>query len=152
MLFKDITQPIEKRIQLLIAELTTEEPLYPFGYGLSYSKFKYERLDIRAFHKDGKLKISVIVSVKNISEVDGAEVVQLYVAKKDSKYNRPAKKLCAFERVEIPAGKTVEVNMEIDPHYLEVFEKGEFVLEEGKYEFTVGRNSKDDLLSLQINL
>lgn len=118
-----------------------KEPLYPFGYGLSYSKFEYSDFKMNKVSSAGKTKLTATVTVKNVSDVDGAEVVQLYVSKSDSKYVRPVKKLCGFERVEIPSGKCATVTMEVDLHYLECFENGDFVLEAGKYQFGVGTNS-----------
>ncbi|MCQ2575901.1 MAG: glycoside hydrolase family 3 C-terminal domain-containing protein, partial [Treponema sp.] len=133
-----------------------KEPLYPFGYGLSYSKFEYTNLklerDTEGTGKDKKVSLTATITVKNTSTVDGAEVVQLYVCKPDSKYVRPVKKLCAFERKEIKAGETAVVILEIDPHYLEVFEDGKFVLESGKYTFAAGTSSGDLPLKAEINL
>ncbi|MCQ2591342.1 MAG: glycoside hydrolase family 3 C-terminal domain-containing protein [Treponema sp.] len=130
-----------------------KEPLYPFGYGLSYSKFEYSDFKVwKNVTDNGKIELKASVSVKNDSAVDGAEVVQLYVKKTDSQYIRPVKKLCGFERIEIPAGKTRCVEIDIDVHYLECFENGDFVLEKGIYKFAVGTDSKNLCLEEQITL
>lgn len=129
-----------------------KEPLYPFGYGLSYSKFEYSDFKMNKISVADKTRVTASVSIKNVSDVDGAEVVQLYVSKNDSKYVRPVKKLCAFERVEIPAGKCVPVEMEVDLHYLECFEDGDFILESGVYQFGVGTNSNAISLKEKIEL
>jgi len=78
------------------------EPLYPFGYGLSYSSFKYVKVRKSLFGK------KIIVKVKNTSDRDGVETVQLYV-KRDGDTEGPIKALRAFKRIFVPAGKTVRV-------------------------------------------
>ena len=129
-----------------------KEPLYPFGYGKSYSEFKYNSIKLEKNCTNNEIKLKAIINVENLSKIDGAEVVQLYVSKSDSKYVRPCKKLCGFQRVEIEAGKTVEVVIEIDLHYLECFEKGEFILENGNYNFSAGGNSLQLPLKAEICL
>jgi len=83
------------------------EPLYPFGYGLSYSSFKYTKVRKGLFGK------KVIVKVKNTSERDGVETIQLYINRKGDREG-PIKSLRAFKRVNIPAGKTVKVVFRLD--------------------------------------
>jgi beta-glucosidase len=129
-----------------------KEALYPFGYGLSYSKFQYSDLKITKEVTDGKIKLKAKVFVKNVSDVSGAEVIQLYVSKANSKYSRPIKKLCAFDRIEIPAGETKSVEIEVDLHYLKCFENGDFVLESGSYEFGIGTDSNTLILIDKIEL
>lgn len=129
-----------------------KEALYPFGYGLSYSKFQYSDLKMTKEVTDGKIKLKAKVFVKNVSDVSGAEVIQLYVSKADSKYSRPIKKLCAFDRIEILAGETKSVEMEVDLHYLKCFENGDFVLESGSYEFGIGTDSNTLILIDKIEL
>lgn len=114
-----------------------KEPLYPFGYGLSYSKFEHSDFKLTKKEDGGKIKLTASVLVKNISDVDGAEVVQLYVSKSDSTYKRPVKKMCAFERVEIGAGETKGIILDVDLHYLECFDGGNFVFEKGVYAFGI---------------
>lgn len=129
-----------------------KKPLYPFGYGLSYSTFEYKNLKLNRVTENGKVKLTATVTVSNTSKVDGAEVVQIYVSKPDSKFVRPVKKLCGFSRNEIPAGGTVDVVIDIDPHYLEVYEKDSFVLETGMYTFATGGDCESSGLKADINL
>ena len=82
--------------------------LYPFGYGLSYSDFTYEKIESV---KQDKKNIRVTVSVKNTSGRDGEEVVQLYASYPDSKVERPSKQLRAFRRIPIKAGETRKVKL-----------------------------------------
>lgn len=89
-------------------------PAYPFGYGLSYSKFGYSNLKVssNSFTKDGKLTVSV--DVTNNSAVDGKEVVQLYIHDHFGSVTRPVKELKGFELTEIKAGQTKTVTFTID--------------------------------------
>ena len=116
----------------------TEKPLYPFGYGLSYSSFKYSKAKIR---KDGD-KVYVSVKVKNTSKIDGDEVVQLYVSRPDDTEG-PSHALRAFKRVSIPKGKTVNVEFELTPESFEWFDTNHNVMAPlpGKYEILYGPSS-----------
>jgi beta-glucosidase len=122
----------------------TEKPLYPFGYGLSYSTFKYGKAKIR---KDGD-KVYVTVNVKNTSKTDGQEVVQLYVSRPDDTEG-PSHALRAFRRVSIPAGKSADIEFELTPESFEWFDTNHNVMATmpGKYEILYGPSS--DLTTLQ---
>ncbi|MGA2259732.1 MAG: glycoside hydrolase family 3 C-terminal domain-containing protein, partial [Thermoguttaceae bacterium] len=121
------------------------EPLYPFGYGLSYTTFDYSNLKTSAdsLSKDGTLIVSV--DVRNSGKVAGEEVVQLYVKHLDSAVPRPAEELRGFKRIAIRPGerKTVELLLpakslaywDVDRHCL--------IVEPGKIELLVGRSSAD---------
>ena len=122
----------------------TEKPLYPFGYGLSYSKFKYRKAKIR---KEGD-KVYVSVKVKNKSKLDGDEVVQLYV-RRPGDTEGPSHALRAFKRVSIPKRKTVTVEFELTPESFEWFDTNLNLMRpmtEG-YEILYGPSS--DLASLK---
>jgi beta-glucosidase len=113
------------------------EPLYPFGYGLSYTTFEYSNLGVT-----GEL---VHVDVTNSGSRDGEEVVQLYVSYPDSKVDRPNLQLRAFKRVLIHAGETQTVSLELrkrDLAYWNV-ERHEWTLEPGRIEVLVGGSSRD---------
>ena len=119
------------------------KPLYPFGFGLSYTSFEYSGM------KTSKptLTDSVLVSVnvRNTGSRDGDEVVQLYVSYPDSKVERPLKQLKGFKRVFIPAGKTETVQIQLkasDVAYWNV-EKHAFVTEKGKLKLMIGSSSTD---------
>ena len=79
--------------------------LYPFGYGLSYTDFRYSNMQI----KQEQGSVLVYVDVENIGKMDGAEVVQLYVSPKNSLVDRPVRELKAFQKVFVKAGQTVAV-------------------------------------------
>ena len=116
----------------------TEKPLYPFGYGLSYSTFKYGKAKIR---KDGD-KVYVTVNVKNTSKVDGDEVVQLYL-RRPGDTDGPSHALRGFKRVSIPAGNSVDVEFELTPESFEWFDTNHNVMATmpGKYESLYGPSS-----------
>ena len=111
------------------------KPLYPFGYGLSYARFEYVDMEL-----SGGDKPAAVVRVKNVSEIDGDDVVQLYFTVPHSKLRRPAKKLCAFARVHIGAGETAEVRLAVPRHILEIYDthSGEMLVEQGVYRFMAG--------------
>ena len=116
----------------------TEKPLYPFGYGLSYSTFKYGKAKIR---KDGD-KVYFTVNVKNTSKVDGDEVVQLYL-RRPGDTEGPSHALRGFKRVSIPAGNSVDVEFELTPESFEWFDTNHNVMATmpGKYEILYGPSS-----------
>ncbi len=117
-------------------------PLYPFGYGLSYTRFEYG--DAKVLKQD-KQKIYVSVSVKNVGAMDGDEVVQLYASYPDSQVEHPKRQLKAFRRVTIPAGQTSEVVLEVaksDLTYWDTVQHA-FIPEKGKICFEIGASSAD---------
>jgi len=116
----------------------TEKPLYPFGYGLSYSTFKYGKAKLR---KDGD-NVYVTVKVTNTSKLDGDEVVQLYL-RRPGDTEGPSHALRGFKRVSIPAGNSVDVEFELTPESFEWFDTGHNVMATipGKYEILYGPSS-----------
>lgn len=119
--------------------LTAEkEVLYPFGYGLSYTKFDYS--DFFIAEKDGKITASV--TLKNSGNYDGAEVVQLYSSMKDSAVFRAKRELRAFKKVYLKKGEEKKVELAFDTEDLKFFDIGKdrFALEDGEYTFEICRN------------
>ncbi len=116
------------------------KPLYSFGHGLSYSSFDYEKPEITV-----KDKITVSVNVKNTSDRDGDEVVQVYYRPMSKRVKRPLKKLCGFSRINVPSGKTVRAEITIPLSELEFFDvsREKFCLESGDYELMIGSSSSD---------
>ena len=112
------------------------EPLYPFGFGLSYTTFEYGEARVK-----GR---SLIIPVSNTGSVDATEVVQLYVRKADDAEG-PLKTLRGFTRVEIPAGETVEVSLPLTEETFLAWseEKQNMVPVKGKWELLYGGNSHD---------
>ncbi|MBR6857381.1 MAG: glycoside hydrolase family 3 C-terminal domain-containing protein [Bacteroidaceae bacterium] len=128
----------------------TEKPLYPFGYGLSYSKFTYKGIKIK---KSGE-NYKVSLKVKNNGKMDGDEVVQVYV-RRPSDTEGPSHALRAFKRVNIGAGKTQKVEIELTPEQFEWFDPNINLMNvlPGQYEVLVGGNSNlSELKSLKVTL
>ena len=121
------------------------EPLYPFGYGLSYTTFAYSGLRTSSSSLSENGAVSVDFDLKNTGKRDGEEVVQLYVKYLDSKVARPLKELKAFQRVSIKAGQTKRVTLLLRPDGLAYWnvDQHKFVVEPGKIEIMVGSSSSD---------
>ena len=122
------------------------ESYYPFGYGLSYSKFIYKDLKLSNKKMDKDSKIIVTVKVKNDSNVEGKEVTELYLQDIVASVVRPVKELKGFKKVYFSAFEEKEVEFEITPKMLEFWnEELEYKSESGKFKVFVGTNSKDTL-------
>ena len=117
-------------------------PLYPFGYGLSYSTFKYSNLSItNNFEKNSKIEITI--DVKNTGAIEGKEVVQLYIRDKYASITRPVKELKGFELLNLKAGETKAANFELTEKELGFYDnEGKWILEKGEFEVYVGTNSQ----------
>ena len=125
---------------------TQEIPVqFPFGHGLSYTTFEYSNAKAAkpSMTAAGTLKVSV--DVENTGSVDGAEVVQLYIADPEASIDRPAKELKGFEKVFLKAGEKKSVTFEIDAEDLSYFdaEKHEWVAESGEFQALLGSSSED---------
>ena len=122
-----------------------EEPLFEFGYGLSYTTFEYTDLKLSSFVLDPEGEIAVMVNVKNTGDMAGDEVVQLYVRHVNSKVSRPNIELRGFERVHIMPGKTQTVTIPLKAADLAYWDEAKqaFVVEEDKIEVMVGSSSRN---------
>lgn len=119
--------------------------LFPFGFGLSYSKFKYRNMNIVL--NDGK--VSITCKIKNISKVDGKEVVQVYVGGPQTTVFKPLKELKDFTKIFLKAGEEKQIHMEIPFENLKYFnfKEKKWVLETGNYTVYVGGDSENNMLS-----
>ncbi len=114
------------------------EPLYPFGYGLSYSKFSYRNVKLLSHDVKAGSPVKVEANVKNTSARDGDEVVEVFLTY-PKMAGAPNRALCSFARVHIAAGQTAHVNLTIRPRDLSyVTEAGERVIAAGSYTLSVG--------------
>lgn len=130
------------------------EPLYPFGYGLSYTSFELEevRVDGQTYGKDGTVWVDV--RVRNTGELDGKEVVQVYTSKPESRVERAAKELKGFKKVNVPAGEAIVISIPVavkDLAYYNV-EQSNWVVELGTYEIHVGNSSRNITQMLSITV
>jgi beta-glucosidase len=126
------------------------EPLYPFGYGLSYTQFQYSNLEVNI---DGE-KIVASISIKNSGDFDGDEVVQVYARKADPKFWRPIKQLVGFGRISIKKGEQESIKIEIDKKQLQYWDTDDqkYAVEPGTYEFQVGSSSLDIRQTINLDL
>jgi len=122
-----------------------QKPLFPFGYGLSYTTFKYSNLKIEQSRIGAGQTVNISVDITNTGNYDGEEVVQLYASFPDSKVSRPAIALKGFERIAVKKGATVTVTLPLDANELAYWNEGRhaFVLEPGKVQLLVGASSAD---------
>ena len=117
-------------------------PLYPFGYGLSYSKFEYSNLRLSAdsFSKNGEIKVSF--TLKNTGKVAGKEVAQLYIRDLVASSTRPVKELKGFEMVELKPNESKEVTFTINEKTLEFFTaNSKWETEPGDFKVLIGGSS-----------
>lgn len=121
-------------------------PLFPFGFGLSYSNFEYKDLKLSAVEMAKNGNITASITVKNTSDRDGEEIVQLYIRDLFGSYVRPVKELKDFQKVAIKAGESKTLSFTIDASKLSYYdENGNVLLENGKFKVFVGGNSRDVL-------
>lgn len=122
----------------------SNDPLYPFGYGLSYTAFEYGDITLSSSAMENNSSITANITVKNTGGYDGAEVVQLYIRDIVGSVTRPVKELKGFEKVFIKSGESKTVQFEIEPEMLKFYNYDlNFVNEPGEFEIMIGGNSRD---------
>lgn len=127
----------------------TDDILYPFGYGLSYSSFKYSDMTISPKKWDASGKVRVTVEVTNAGDMDADEVVQLYVSHKDVK-DSPIRSLAGFKRIHLAKGESKKVTFELDEQKLStVDEKGNRSVVPGQVSVWVGGGQPEQRSGLQ---
>ena len=121
-------------------------PLYPFGYGLSYTKFKYTGIEVENNCLLSTDELVVSINVKNTGKRDGDEVVQLYIRDMVSSVTRPVKELKGFQRVALEAGEQKTVQFRIPVRNLGAYDLNmSYTVEPGEFSIMVGGNSIDGL-------
>ncbi len=127
------------------------EPLFPFGFGLSYTQFELSGLEIS--QHDG-VNVTVSCTVRNIGGYSGAEVVQVYVHDEESAVFRPAKELKGFEKVFLDPGEEERVAIELDRDSFSYYsaEHHEWHLEPGSFVIQVGTSSRQIVLESRVNI
>ncbi|MDW7692454.1 glycoside hydrolase family 3 C-terminal domain-containing protein [Flammeovirgaceae bacterium SG7u.111] len=124
----------------------TEEPMFPFGFGLTYSTAEISNLTLSAEKLKKTQSLEVQVEIANTGEYDIDEVVQLYVCPTDTTGGIPLKSLKAFERVPLKKGEKKSIGFSLDPESLKVVnEEGEKVWRKGEYKIIVGNSSPGEL-------
>jgi beta-glucosidase len=119
-------------------------PLYPFGFGLSYTSIEYGEIAVKSIGTQTEPKYEASISVKNTGNREGEEIVQFYLRDPVASYVRPVKELKAFEKINLKPGESKTVKFTVDKDILSYFdENGNKVFEPGKFEFFIGGNSRD---------
>ena len=128
------------------------DPLYPFGYGLSYTTFEYGKPRLSGSTMNANGTLTLTVNVKNTGKYDADEVVQLYIRDVAASISRPVKELKGFERISLKSGESRDVNFTIDVDMLKFYNSDlQYVAEPGDFEVMVGGNSRD-VQSLKFSL
>ena len=115
-------------------------PAFPFGYGLSYTTFKYGEMTVEQNGRD----VTASVEVTNTGDRDGTEVVQCYIRDVACRYARPVKELKGFERIELRRGETKTISISLSEQELGLYDSdGQFFFEPGEFDIMLGGNSRD---------
>jgi beta-glucosidase len=123
----------------------TEDPLYPFGYGLSYTQFGYSDLKIDPESVSSEDCVRIQATIKNLGDRAGDEVVQLYIRDVESSVPRPVKKLEGFSRISLQPDETRTVEFSVPSKQLAFWDvdRDTWVVDPGEFEVMVGRSSED---------
>jgi beta-glucosidase len=128
-------------------------PLFPFGYGLSYTEFEYSDIKASSQTLTANGKITISATVSNTGKFDGEEIVQLYTHDLVRSITPPGKELKGFEKISLKKGESETVNFELSIEDLKFYDASlEFVAEPGKFEVFIGKNSADDNLKVEFEL
>jgi beta-glucosidase len=130
------------------------EPLFPFGHGLSYTDFAYSNLKLSSSDITENDQLQVTLTVTNSGKVKGKEVIQLYVADKESTVQRPVQELKAFDKIELEPGESKEVSLTLNnrdfSYYSKVYDR--WLAESGEFDILIGSSSRDIRLKGSLNL
>ncbi|HEY3390302.1 MAG TPA: glycoside hydrolase family 3 C-terminal domain-containing protein, partial [Prolixibacteraceae bacterium] len=122
----------------------SNEPVYPFGYGLSYTKFEYGDLKLSNTQAKGNRPVTASIMLKNVGKYDGSEVVQLYIRDLAASVTRPVKELKGFQKIAVKAGESKKVIFTITPEELKFYNADlKYDWEPGEFVIMVGGNSRD---------
>ncbi len=122
----------------------TNDPLYPFGFGLSYTTFAYSDISLSQSSMNMQGMITASVDVSNTGLLPGGEVVQLYIRDLVGSTTRPVKELKGFERIYLQPGQTRTVTFKIAPEMLKFYDYDlQYVVEPGDFQLMIGPNSRD---------
>ncbi|ULC60896.1 beta-glucosidase BglX [Flaviramulus sp. BrNp1-15] len=142
--YKNTGRPTDKDNNVFWSHYIDSEktPLYPFGYGLSYSTFEYSNLNLNGTSFKTGSEVNVSVNVTNTSNIDGKEVVQLYIRDLVGSVTRPVRELKGFELVELKAGETKTINFALNNETLGFYNnQGDYIVEPGDFKVFVGGSS-----------
>ena len=134
---------------------TGKHPLFPFGYGLSYTSFNFSKLDVPASAQPGAdLSVPVSFDITNTGGMEGAEVAQLYVSDPSAKVDRPERELKGFEKVRLQPGETRHVTLDLDARAFSFWDEAahKWTIDPGKFVIRVGDSSENTPLDADIAL
>ncbi|MCR4774422.1 MAG: glycoside hydrolase family 3 C-terminal domain-containing protein [Prevotella sp.] len=129
-------------------------PLFPFGFGLSYTSFAYGKpqADGKALSADGSIKVSI--NIKNTGKKAGKETVQLYIGEKNASKDRPRKELKDFQKIELQPGESQKVTFLITPKMLQHYseQKHDWTVSAGTYNVWIGKNAADEQHKIELEM
>jgi beta-glucosidase len=129
----------------------SNDPVYPFGYGLSYSSFTYGDLKLSSTSLKGNQALTASIDVTNSGNRDGKEVVQLYIRDLVGSITRPVKELKGFQKISLKAGESKTVTFNITPNDLKFYNSNlKYDWEPGEFVIMIGGNSRD-VKSVKVN-
>ncbi|GGE03943.1 glycosyl hydrolase [Psychroflexus salis] len=127
-------------------------PLYPFGYGLSYTQFKLSNFSVNSFSESNEFKVSISVELTNTGSLFGTETVQLYIQDPVAQISRPIKELKSFRQVSLNPNQKKLINFLLSEKDLGYYlPNGDWIFEKGKFNFFIGTSS-DTSLQAELNL
>ncbi|WP_143305140.1 beta-glucosidase BglX [Chitinophaga vietnamensis] len=122
----------------------SNDPVYPFGFGLSYSNFSYGDIKLSAAALKGNQTLQASITLANTSQYDGAEVVQLYIRDLAGSVSRPVKELKGFQKIQLKAGTSKTITFNITPEDLKFYNNNlKYDWEPGDFDIMIGGNSRD---------
>ena len=122
----------------------SNDPLYPFGYGLSYTTFQYSDITLSSNQLSTNGTLTASVTVTNTGNYDADEIVQMYIRDLVGSITRPVKELKGFERIHLKKGESKQVNFTITPDLLKFYNYDmQYVCEPGEFNVMIGPNSRD---------
>lgn len=122
----------------------SNDPLYPFGFGLSYTSFSYSDVTVSSASPKGNQKLTASVTVTNTGKTTGKEVVQLYIRDVVGSITRPVKELKGFQKIELKAGESKTISFTITPEDLKFYNYDlKYDWEPGEFQVMIGGNSRD---------
>jgi beta-glucosidase len=129
----------------------SNDPLYPFGYGLSYTTFSYSDISVSKTSLKGNETLTATVTLRNTGNYPGDEVVQLYITDPVATVTRPVKELKGFQKVHLDAGESKEVTFKITTNDLRFYNSDlKYDWEAGEFVIHIGTNSRD-VSSVKVN-
>jgi beta-glucosidase len=120
------------------------DPVYPFGFGLSYTTFEYGEIRLSKALLKGNETLTVTVELTNTGKLAGEEVVQLYIGDPVASISRPVKELKSFRKIMLQPGEKKEITLEINPDDLKFYNSNlQYDWEAGDFTVFIGANSRD---------